>query len=569
MAIRGSLTEAALGDVVQLLALGRRTGCLSVTHGAEFGSLWFADGRVTHAALVNRRDRIGEALVRAGALDEADLRAALVEQATEPGTRLGELLRRRGCVEPAALEAALRARVEEACYELLGWPRGTFSFEAEVRPDPREAPAVRDGPGGFAGLDPGALLLEAARRADERALIATEVPGPEAVFAAVAPARPDAEEPPLADDERRVLPLLDARRDVRAVADDAALSEFHAARALHALVRRGRARRVPRAPAPPAGRLAAGRADEHRNLGVAFARAGMLDEAQREFRRVLELQPADAHARLHLGLVALRARRWADAAAVLGEAAALPASSGAVFHALGLARHRLGNLSEADEAFDEAARRGLAGDPRLATARGALAVARGDAVGARRWLADARAAWAAPAASPPGAAPPAEWFHAEALAALAAGDPAGAERALADGVATHPGAAPLLVNAAALAADLGRPEAEALAARAAEADPQLPQAHRLVGDAHYRAGRHAEAAAAYRAAVRLAPGLGAEVWARLGTLAFRDGARAAAVDAWERACKLDPAHPTAAANLDALRRADPGASSPPPAPPGA
>lgn len=551
MAIRGNLAEAALGDVVQLLALGRRTGCLSVTHGAEFGSVWFVDGRVAHATLVNRRDRLGEALVRTGALDEADLRAALVEQAADPDTRLGELLRRRGCVDAAALDAAVRARVAEAVYELLAWPHGTFSFEAEVRPDDRDILGASPPAAAPAGLDPGALLLEAARRADERALIATEVPGPETVFAPLVPARPDADDEPLGDDERRVLPLLDARRDVRALADDAGLSEFHTARALHALVRRGRARRVSRAVDAPAGRLGAGRADEHRNLGVAFARAGMLDEAGREFRRVLELRPADAHARLHLGLVALRARRWADAAAVLGEAAALPAPCGAVFHALGLARHRLGQLAEAAEALEEAARRGLADDPRLATARGALALAGGDAVTARRWLADARAAWTARAATPP-----AQWFHSEALAALGSGDVTGAERALGEGLAAHPAASPLLVNAAALAAELGRPEAAALAERAATADPASPQAQRLVGDAHYRAGRHTAAAAAYRAAVRLDPALGPEVWARLGALALRDGARAAAADAWERACKLQPDHPTARANLDALRRAD-------------
>lgn len=549
MAIRGNLGEAALGDVVQLLALGRRTGCLSVTHGGEFGSVWFVDGRVAHATLVNRRDRLGEALVRAGALEEADLRAALVEQAADPDTRLGQLLRRRGCVDAGALDDAVTRRAAEVVYELLAWTRGTFSFEAEVRPDARDLLAAADGAG--VGLDPGALLLEAARRADERALIATEVPGPDSVFAPLAPARPEAADaPPLGDDERRVLPLLDARRDVRTLAEDAGLSEFHTARALHALVGRGRARRVSRPINAADTRAGSARADEHRNLGVAFARAGMLDEATREFRRVLELRPADAHARFQLGLVGLRAGRWADAAAVLAEAAALPGQGGAVFHALGLARHRLGELAAADVAFDEAARRGLADDPRLATARGTVALERGDAVAARRWLAAARDGWASR-----GAHPPAPWFHAESLAALATGDVAGAERTLADGLAAHPGASPLLVNAAALAAELARPDAAALATRAAAADPGSAHAQRLVGDAHYREGRHGEAAAAYRAAVRLDPALGPEVWSRLGALALRDGARGAAADAWARACKLQPDHPTARANLDALRRA--------------
>lgn len=547
MALRGNIPEHALADVVQFLALSRRTGCLSVAHAADLGSVWFAGGRVVHASLVNRRDRLGEALVRAGALDEADLRAALVEQAAEPDVRLGALLRRRGAVDAAALAAALRARVEDAFYDLLRWQRGTFSFEAEACPDGRDA---LDAP----GLDAGALLLEAARRADERALIATEIPGADSVFAAVAPAGDEADGPPLDEHERRVLPLLDARRDVRGVADDAGLSEFHAERALYALVRRGRARRVARAADQMAVRHAAARADEHRNLGVAFARAGMPDEAHRELRRVLELRPADGHARLQLGLLALRARRWADAAAVLGEAVALPAASGAAFHALGLARHRLGQLEDAEDAFEEAARRGLADDPRLATARGALALARGDALAARRLLTLARSAWDAA-----DRVPPADWFHAAALAAVAAGDVDGAVATLRQGIGAHPGAHALRVNAAALAAEAQNPQAASLAAQAVEADPASPQAHRLLGDAHYRRARHAEAAAEYRAAVRLAPALGPEVWARLGSLALRDGARSAAVDAWERACKLDAHHATARANLDALRRASPAA----------
>ena len=38
MAIRGSLKEASLPDVLQLLAMGKKTGCLSVTHRSSFGA---------------------------------------------------------------------------------------------------------------------------------------------------------------------------------------------------------------------------------------------------------------------------------------------------------------------------------------------------------------------------------------------------------------------------------------------------------------------------------------------------------------------------------------------------
>jgi hypothetical protein len=41
MAIRGSLSEASLADVLQLLALGQKTGCLSIAREGSFGSVHF------------------------------------------------------------------------------------------------------------------------------------------------------------------------------------------------------------------------------------------------------------------------------------------------------------------------------------------------------------------------------------------------------------------------------------------------------------------------------------------------------------------------------------------------
>ena len=46
MAIRGSLREASLPDVLQLLAMGKKTGCLSVTHRDNFGYVYFDRGRI-------------------------------------------------------------------------------------------------------------------------------------------------------------------------------------------------------------------------------------------------------------------------------------------------------------------------------------------------------------------------------------------------------------------------------------------------------------------------------------------------------------------------------------------
>src|SRR3954468_21478936 len=92
MAIRGSLREASLPDVLQLLSMGKKTGCLSVTHRNSFGYIYFDKGRICYASIVNRRDRLGNMLVKVGAISAEELEAAVALQDKRRDKRLGELL---------------------------------------------------------------------------------------------------------------------------------------------------------------------------------------------------------------------------------------------------------------------------------------------------------------------------------------------------------------------------------------------------------------------------------------------------------------------------------------------
>src|SRR5690349_23737291 len=70
MAIKGSLKEASLPDVLQLLALGQKTGCLSIADRSNFGYIYFDKGRICYASIVNRRDRLGDILVKNGKISD-------------------------------------------------------------------------------------------------------------------------------------------------------------------------------------------------------------------------------------------------------------------------------------------------------------------------------------------------------------------------------------------------------------------------------------------------------------------------------------------------------------------
>src|SRR5205085_344409 len=120
MAIKGSLKEASLPDVLQLLSMGKKTGCLGLSFHDSFGSIYFDNGRICHAAIVNRP------------LD-----------------------------------------TENAVYTLFTWTSGTFNFEQGVEP---EDGAER------VSVDPQSLLLEGARRVDEWSLIEKKIPSFDVVF---------------------------------------------------------------------------------------------------------------------------------------------------------------------------------------------------------------------------------------------------------------------------------------------------------------------------------------------------------------------------------------------------
>ena len=135
MAIKGSLKEASLPDVLQLLALGQKTGCLSIADRSNFGYIYFEKGRICYASIVNRRDRLGDILVKHGKITQGQHEAAVQRQTMEHGKKLGEILVGMAVISQADLERYMRVQIEESVYYLFTWTQGTFNFEADVRPE--------------------------------------------------------------------------------------------------------------------------------------------------------------------------------------------------------------------------------------------------------------------------------------------------------------------------------------------------------------------------------------------------------------------------------------------------
>ncbi len=535
MAIRGSLSEASLADVLQLLALGQKSGVLSVARDGSLGSVHFQRGAVVYATIVNRLERLGDRLLRRGVLAADALVRLQAAIPADDDLALARALLNEGHEAGEVIRQELRALVEEAIYHQFAWESGTFAFEPSTN-DPNAPEAV-------VTIAADALLMEAARRVDEWAQIEKKIPTLDLIFEVDAGRLTD-RAVGLAPEQERILPWLDGTHDVTTIIERSGLGEFAVGKALYGLVTAGYVQRVGRSsarrPAPPESRLL-----EHRNLGIAFYRTGMYDEALREFRRVLELREDDAAARFHLGLVLLQRGEWEPAVETFRLASSHGHAAPAVWHNLAFALEQLGQLDEAEAALAQAARSGGASDPRVVLSQAVIALRRGDHARAEERLTTARSLWGA-------RQPSAVWFHIAGLSAALGADLAGAAAVLEEGLALYPQSAILHNNYAVVQERRGRHEA---AARTLEhallADSALPHLHKNLGDYLYRAQRYDDAHDAYARVVRLSPAHGADVWLKLGNIHYRRGAVDDARSAWERALVIDPANAIVRANLAA------------------
>ena len=533
MAIKGSLREASLPDVLQLLSMGKKTGCLSVTHRNNFGYIYFDKGKISYASIVNRRDRIGDMLVKAGSIGSEQLQAAIEAQTKHRDKRIGDLLVELGFITREELHGHVRVQIEEAVYLLFTWNEGTFNFEADVHPEKQDI---------LVSINPESLLLEGARRVDEWGLIEKKIASFDMVFDADW-RKLAATDLPLTTEQQSVLQYIDGRRDVNQLVEQAGLVEFEVGKALYGLLTAGLIHRVGRNSRVDLKVIPEGKSDEHRNLGVAFYRTSMHEEALREFRHVLELNKDDPTARFYIGLVLLRQGKWNEAIDAYQEASTRPGARLATFHNFAVALERVGRYEEALSALQDASKRGAQKDARIQTSTGVVTLMMGDVAAADRVLAAAKGMWTSK--------PSAAWYLYASLSAALLGDLGRALEIVQEGLTHHPKVAALHNNLAALLEHRGAYDEALLAAEhGLTDDPTLPQLHKNIGDLYYRANRYDEALDSYERAVKAEPNLGEDVYLKLGNIRMQRQEKDEAVKCWRRALELEPTNAPARKNLE-------------------
>jgi len=534
MAIEGQIRELGLADLCQLLSLGRKTGCLTVTRQANFGYIYLDEGRVVHATVLNRPDRLGELLVRNGLISRDELRAAMRDQASQPDRRIGQILVERGSLSESELRRFVSLQIEEAVYHLFAWEEGAFRFEPDRRPE------VDDGM--LVSIPVENLLLEGARRVDELSVIRERIPSGNLVFTP----SPDIGEVELSPAEGRLIELLDGRRTIDELIEEAGLVEFDVLQGLFGLLQGGKIQSAGQKD-PGDGVASSPSWTQRIELAHAYYRAGMLEDAEAEYLTGLELGATLPLIWFRLGSIALRSGRPTDAVdrfeKALKESVRDDQRAAALMN-LALALEELDLYPAALDALEKV-EEVLPNHGPCRLARAILLLKSGEVLGASELFSEIRAG--------AGRENPLEphFFAYAILACAGTEDFEGAVELGREGLAHYPESAPILVHLGLILEHIGDPRsAEGLYLRATGQTTPLPEAHRNVGDLSLARGDKAGARAHYERAVKLAPDRGPDLHIRLGNLAYEEGDRDWARRHWARALELDPGNDTIRSNLE-------------------
>ncbi len=256
MALEGTLHDFALADILQLIALQKKTGLLTLRGPADTVILGFDGGLLVSAESQARRidTRLGTLLVKTRSLSPESLAKALEIQG-QTLQRLGFILLKNGFCDADQLQAGLDAQVRKIAYGLFRWTDGDYVFDPQEKID-YDREYVHP-------IQVESLLMEGARMIDEWPIIQKVVRSPELVFQRV-PVGQRVEPAEDLDDveeigeaggfrarERRdgpirvsraewaVYELVDGRRTVGDIVDRTFLSEFEGSKAFFDLLSRG------------------------------------------------------------------------------------------------------------------------------------------------------------------------------------------------------------------------------------------------------------------------------------------------------------------------------------------
>ena len=205
--LEGNLDRFGLPDLLSFLQMARLTAALVLERPGQESKVFLRDGQPVFATSTHDALRLGAMLVRQGKVRPEQVEAAIL-RARSAGFRIGQGLMQAGLVDEAELQRLLKVQVSEVIFELFEWREGTFTVYDEV-PPPSTAVQLE--------VDLQNLIMEGVRRLDERGRVAELLPELDVVVEALVNPERVKSSLSLTPEEWRILFLVDGRRTAREI----------------------------------------------------------------------------------------------------------------------------------------------------------------------------------------------------------------------------------------------------------------------------------------------------------------------------------------------------------------
>ena len=232
MLLQGNLQEFSLPNIFQLVKMSAKSGSLTIRRDGESGKIFFRNGMITYAYSSPQLLPLGERLVKANAISNAQLKQALAAQKKAPeGARLGHILLDQGSLDRGTLEQAVREQIQDTAFNFFSWTDGEFEFGAD------DSPAEEDI---LVEMSVETVIMEGCRRIDEWELIFEQLGSLERVpHLAYGDHVDDDGSLTLTAEEWRVVVHIDGRADINTILRDCGLDRFHGAKVIYSLFSSG------------------------------------------------------------------------------------------------------------------------------------------------------------------------------------------------------------------------------------------------------------------------------------------------------------------------------------------
>lgn len=217
-----------ISTVFQTISDNLRTGTLTVSFEDQKCLIFFKRGQVQICYSISHSSFLGEALQRANTVDASTLQRLLQRQ-RESKKSLILLLQEEGIADIPFIKQLCEFQIVEDICELFRWPNPICTFE-------ESAPNLEVFDSELLKLNiamnVGALMMEAARRADEWGMIQQVIPS----FQDVPLLRHSAPIETLDENHQMILALVNGERDVREILDQIHMSRFSAMEMLKRMI---------------------------------------------------------------------------------------------------------------------------------------------------------------------------------------------------------------------------------------------------------------------------------------------------------------------------------------------